>query len=131
MTDYQLKHLTETWQKILRLQDWDIAVAFARFREMQSEGGAIPWGRIMINRQHRNADIAILHPDDYEQCDDKCCHSKHGTNEIETTLVHELLHIYITGKNAEDPATTEEEQAINAVAAALVFLKREMDGDKE
>ena len=124
MTNHQLKLITKTWQEILRLQDWDVDVSFGRFREMQSDGGAIAWGRILINRQHRGASISILHPDDYEKCEEKACTARHGTDEIETTVVHELLHIYIHGADDDEkPATVEEEQAINAIAAALVGLK--------
>jgi hypothetical protein len=130
MTEYKLKHLLGEWQKILRLQDWDIDIHHARLRAMQSEDGSIPWGRISINRQHRNAGIEILHPDDYADCDDKDCNARHGENEIESTLVHELLHIYIHSSKESEPSSVEEEQAINTIARALVELAHPGDPDE-
>ena len=129
MTEYKLKTIVEHWQKVLRLQDWDIDARFARFREMQSQDGGIPWGRILINRLHRRGEIAILHPDDYEHCDDDGCQQPHGGDEIETTIIHELLHIYIHAKNEDEPSSVEEEQTINALAGAFASLSDALKGD--
>lgn len=123
MTDYKLKAMLEQWQKRLRMQDWDIQISHKRWREMQGDSGTVPWGRAMFNRQHADAEIEILHPDDYEQCTDpNHCKRTHGGDDIEVTVVHELLHIKFPGIQERDGkrCTDDEELAINQVANALV-----------
>ena len=114
-TDLVLQSVCTEWQKLLRLQDWDITATFARSREMVHEGKHL-WGKADLSYEHRYAEISILHPDD--------CDSDEERGEIETTLVHELLHIYFTPVRGETPDVLAEEQAINSLSTLLVRLQR-------
>jgi hypothetical protein len=112
MTNDDLQALCTEWQKTLRLQDWDITATFARHYEMQEPY----WlGQCSANDTMRSARIKILDPNDH--------HEKLADQDIEETLVHEQLHLYFPG--SDDPARDLSlEQGINAVAKALVSLKR-------
>lgn len=44
---------------------------------------------------------------------------------IEETLIHELLHLHFAPLDISESLTLAEEQAINAIARALVNLKNE------
>lgn len=111
------------WQKMLRLEQWNIKIRYARSREMLTpEDGTIAWGRCLLNVNHLRATILILHPEDYADEDDQ--------GEIESTVVHELLHVQMCGMRdaipGPDPAgDTVEEQVINVNAELLVGLHRQ------
>ena len=115
MTEESLKTLLTEWQKRLRLQDWDIFVKTARQVEMQCGGqGECEW---VLKR--KEATIVLVDPIDYppELVD----------QDMEETLVHELLHLHFVILQPKD-GTAEDtalEQAIVCIAGALVKLKRE------
>jgi hypothetical protein len=121
-TEAELRKLCRRWQQMLRLQDWKIEIQYARIREMLHNddiGGVISWGRCSINDNHKRAKVYVLHPDDYE--DDL------GREEIEETVVHELLHVQMSGMRSAikgpDPAGDLcEEQVINIDSELLVSL---------
>jgi hypothetical protein len=120
-TGTELKRLCETWQKLLRLSDWNIKIRYARSREMlDEESASIGWGRCTLNENHKRAEVLVLHPDDY--MDDE------GRMEIEQTVVHELLHVSLHGIAGHDDVVERvEEQHINLIAELLVFLYRGSD----
>jgi hypothetical protein len=132
LSEADLRRLLERWQKMLRLQQWHIKIRYARSREMLiPDEGTISWGRCMLNDNHLRATILILHPDDYE---DQLYGS--GREEIEATIVHELLHVQMCGMRdaikGPDPAgDTVEEQVINVNSELLVALDRELRGRKK
>lgn len=119
-TNRDLRTLCNYWQRTLRLADWEVRVKFGRSRDLVV-GDGVAWGRISVQPDHRAAEMLILHPEDH--------HNAEGRGEIESTIVHELLHIFFDSVNsAEKGHSTPEEQAINAIANALVRLKKR--GDK-
>jgi hypothetical protein len=93
MTQSQLERLCRTWQRRLRLSDWDVSVRIASLEEMGDEVGHIDYEDEQIW-----AEIRLL------ECP-----------EIEANLVHELLHLRLDGWAVEyhDP---EKEKAINLLA---------------
>ena len=115
MTEESLKTLLTEWQKRLRLQDWGIFVKTARLAEMQCGGqGECEW---VLKR--KEATIVLVDPIDYplELVD----------QDMEETLVHELLHLHFVILQPKD-GTAEDtalEQAIVCISEALVKLKRE------
>jgi hypothetical protein len=116
----ELKALLREWQKILRLQDWDVVVRFARRYEFNDEDnqGECSW---VLDR--REALIKILASEDYNP---NCIYP----HDVEGVLVHELLHLHMAPwrvqERMEDVA---KEQAIEAIAKALVSLKRGTAGE--
>ncbi len=74
------------------------------------EDGQLNWGTIRIFPDFVEAEILILDPDEYPE----------GlTHEIETTIVHELLHLKVYRKDK-----MSEEQMLNQLAQAFVSLRK-------
>lgn len=118
MKESDLRKLAAVWQDQLRLRDWDLDVRYADIMTM-SEDGELAWGRSWIFPTFREATILILQPGDY-------IHGE-GQDEIEDTLVHEMLHVYSTpmrGDNTDPQLSTLEEQMLNALATLLVRLRK-------
>lgn len=115
-----LEHLqaaTNYWQKVLRLQDWNVRIRFERFYNM-------PYKNAGFNSNicsKKTALVAILDPQDWD--------SSEWTQDIEKTLVHELLHLHTAPFTDITPPPFPlmlEEQAIDLLAGAFVSLHREL-----
>jgi hypothetical protein len=110
-----LNALTKKWQAILRLQDWTIEAGYKRAFDMpDGKQGGCTWVRRL-----KRALISVLDPQDYGP--DPVA----GSQDIEATLVHELLHIHFA--LVDDFAGVSMdlfEQSIDAIAIALVRLDR-------
>lgn len=107
-----LSKLSAKWQKILRLQDWEVDINFYRSRDFTNPDAL---GECTFNINARSAVIKILDPIDYE-----------GEYDIEWTVVHELLHLHFAQwtatNNYECPVSAE--QGIDAIAQALTKLEK-------
>lgn len=118
----QLKEKSDYWQKRLRLRDWEVAFSIRRARDMDLEDcqGECHW-----NIQSKLAWIHILDPVDYEP-------NKEFPQDMEKTLVHELLHLHFapfTADNDNEMVDTAQEQAIDLIARALVETERETNAE--
>jgi len=115
-TEEQLREKCAKWQRILRLQDWNVRTSIVRERDMRTSGGN---AEISVNIQHRLADLRLLDPIDFNPND-------HNPQDMEQHLVHELLHIHLWPFTEElnGPLADAEEQAINMIAGALIRLHR-------
>lgn len=114
----ELMAACQEWQKILRLQDWIINASIERARDMHSTdvNGECSW---QISK--KMAKIKILDPIDYPP-------GLMEGQDMEITLVHELLHCHYAGFDNFESNTLENsmlEQSIEAISMALVKLKRE------
>lgn len=104
MTTATLKRLMKLWQKRLKLQDWVVDVRFSSDMDSDSSAGECSW-----HPDNRTATIHILPPNII-------------IDDIEETLVHELLHILYEGHTwySDDARSVHQERALNQTAAALV-----------
>lgn len=116
-TEEELRTLCAEWQKVLRLQDWEATVTYARYWEF--DGSYV--GRNGYLLSSKTADIKLLDPLDHgnpnfiEKAD------------TEVDLVHELVHLHFAPFMSDEknsPIHTAQEQAIDLLAKALVSLKR-------
>lgn len=114
MTQKELKSLLPLWQKILRLQDWDITFEVRYLDE--------DYGSCSCDMQDKTASLEIL----------ELSHPRWKlTKKIpEIYLVHELLHVMLWPLvgNKEDQDINKinaEEQVVNFLADALVKLRHE------
>lgn len=116
-TEGELKEKLKEWQGKLRLQDWMINVEIVRQREMSQMNRL---GEVEFNVYAKTANISILDPVDYDDW---------GKQDMENTLVHELLHLHLAGicyhfgKNDEVYAVMEE-QAIEGITSGLISASR-------
>jgi hypothetical protein len=110
------------WQRILRLQDWDIEVVIARPDDI------VGVGLNEVASSLRQCTIRILGEDDARR---RCVTLPNAAvmADTEITLVHELVHLHLhdfDGAPEEgSPAHRALERAVDALARALVALDRE------
>ena len=110
-----LSKVASRWQKILRLQDWEVDIDFYRARDFTN---ADALGECTFNINSREGFIKILNPIDYE-----------GEYDLEWIVVHELLHLHFadwTAKNNYE-CPVSGEQAIDSIAQALTRLNKAGD----
>lgn len=115
--DGQLKDKLIYWQKKLRLQDWIIDAKIVRQRDMSQPDRV---GEISSNLHNKVALISILDPVDYDDW---------GKQDMESTLVHELLHLHFAGidyhfGNNDNVYHVLEEQAIESITSGLISSER-------
>lgn len=127
MTEYD-DRLTY-WQRRLRIMDWDLSLAEVPVDELSSELGC-GWGAAAIERTRRRAMVHLA--------------MHRGPDEIEITLVHELLHVLLDPLDAEfdlvcsrlGPEAAQlaacgweeaEHRIIEILAKALVALANQVD----
>lgn len=113
LTPEQLQERLAYWQKVLRLQDWNIYARIVRGYEMENPNAMAHINVVYCNK---SAIIRIMDPIDYEP-------DIVTPQDMEQSLVHELLHIHLWALN-DDDTHNEMEQAIEAMSMALVQLER-------
>jgi len=103
----------QEWQRILKLQDWDVLVAVPSGEAMDEAEG-----QVTFDLGKKIADIKLVTPEGYP-------FDAMRPYQMEETLVHELLHLHFAPFDAKTgtPKGVAQEQAINAIARALVNLK--------
>jgi hypothetical protein len=111
-TAEQAQQACREWQKILRLQDWDIKVKIVRQDALRNLDDQANVNCCLANKQ---ALIKLVDPIDYPR-------DTEWEQDHERSLVHELLHLHFWGF-ADKERETEEEQAVCALASAFVRLK--------
>jgi hypothetical protein len=101
------------WQKQLRLLDWDIRLEVVQNPKDTEDSAA--W--VKKSQNYQQARITVLDsskwPEDWTW----------GSNDLEVTIVHELLHVrlaYVTGKKQN----CHIEMAVETLAMALVAARR-------
>lgn len=116
LTEDELREKCAEWQRILRLQDWDVIVSIDRASNLISDcQGQCEW--TLPTKQAR---IRILDPVDFPP-------ESRWPQDMEQTLVHELLHLHFAPFDRFERESLEHvtmEQAIDLIAGALVNLKR-------
>lgn len=115
MTQAELEALCAKWQRILRLQDWDVVPKLVRWHEMPTDR----LGECDHRLSKKMAVIRVLDPNDAPP-------NNAWPHDPEKTLVHELLHLHFAPFRAEPdtPADVAQEQVIDTLARALVALAR-------
>lgn len=113
LTEEELRTKCAEWQKILRLQDWNVVLKIRRGRDMPIHNvcGSCSW-----ELTQKMAAINILDPIDYPP-------DAIAPNDMELTLVHELLHLHFCPVEP-DGASVAGEQAIESISWGLISLAR-------
>lgn len=115
-TEDELRAKCAEWQKILRLQDWDVRVSIVRENQMLTKESN---AEINVNVQHKLARLRVIDPIDYHP-------DNLNPQDMEKSLVHELLHIHLWQftEELEGALQDAEEQALNMITDALIKLYR-------
>jgi hypothetical protein len=110
--------LCREWQGVLRLMDWAVRARVVRASDM-SEGHE---GSCWYTQAKKQASIKLMDPVDWPP-------DAVFEQDMEWTLVHELLHLhfapFMSDKGPDDPEHIAMEQAIDLIASGYVRLKRE------
>jgi len=106
------------WRQRLNLEDWQISVVMAHRYEMKPGTlGSIRW-----DKPKKKALLSVLHVSDYHMpgCE--------MLDDLEFTIVHELLHLGLASRSRGDASRETEERAVNQIAKALIALDKAASG---
>jgi len=111
--EYVNERLT-VWQQRLKLEAWRISVVQARGSELKPKTlGAIRW-----DKGKKTAVIWVLDPADYR------LPFREMLDDMELTIVHELVHLELASQPRSEASRSGEEHAVNGIADALLGLDR-------
>ena len=111
----ELVGLCADWQQRLRLQDWNVEIAVKRKLDATRDD-CMAYIEVMEDKKH--ARITFIDPVDLDP-------EGWPQETLERSLVHELLHLHVWPFNPKEntPRWTAMEQAVHALAGALVDMK--------
>jgi hypothetical protein len=102
------------WQQRLKLEDWKISILMAHPTDLKPK----TLGNIHWDADKKAAVIRVLDPSDYRLgCRDML-------DDMEFTVVHELIHLELSSLPRSDASRRDEEYAVNQIAEALLKLDR-------
>ena len=105
----------EFWQQRMNLTDWKIRVDLARMDQLEPRTlGSVHW-----DTQSRTAEISVLAPEFYNLAFEPML------DDMEVTIVHELVHIKLASLPHTDASRPVEEHAVHDITAALLQLVRD------
>jgi hypothetical protein len=102
------------WQTRLNLQDWKISVVMAHQYELKPK----TLGNIHWESDKKTAVIRVLDAADYKMA------FREMLDDMEFTVVHELIHLELSSLPRSDASRREEEHAVNQITDALLKLDR-------
>jgi hypothetical protein len=102
------------WQQRLNLQDWKISIVMARQGELKPK----TLGNIHWESDKKTAVIRVLDASDYKMP------FREMLDDMEFTVVHELIHLELSSLPRSDASRREEEHAVNQITDALLKLDR-------
>jgi len=107
------KRLT-VWCRRLNLDEWRISVNMTRRSDLKPKTlGGIRW-----DKGKKSAVIWVLDPSDYR------LPFPEMLNDMELTIVHELVHLELASLPRSEASRSTEEHAVNGIAEALLALDR-------
>lgn len=113
MAESTIQDRLQFWQHQLKLDDWKISLTVARRDDLKSHTlGGIRW-----DKHKRSATIQVLDPADYPT-------PAAAMEDIEVTIVHELVHLNLSSLPRTDASRKSEELAVNRLTDALLRLHR-------
>ena len=109
-----VEHSLRVWQQRLNLNGWSLKVALVHPSAMEPK----TLGNIHWDRNTKTATISVLSSYDYtlplhEMLDD-----------MEFTIVHELVHLHLCSLPKSAASERNEEYAVNQLAHALIDLEK-------
>jgi hypothetical protein len=102
------------WQQRLNLQDWKISVIMSHQNELKPK----TLGNIHWESDKKTAVIRVLDASDYKMP------FREMLDDMEFTVVHELIHLELSSLPRSDASRREEEHAVNQITDALLKLDR-------
>jgi hypothetical protein len=110
----QVDNWVRLWQRRLHLDDWRIEARIVRAADLKPDTlGNLKWNSIS-----RTATIKVLNPIDYD------LPAADVPEDIEYTVVHELVHLQLSALPRAGGRPEVEEAVVNKLADALMQLER-------
>ena len=103
------------WQQRLKLSDWRINWAMARRADLKPDTvGQIHW-----DKPSKRASILVMDSCDYRMPFNAML------DDMELTIIHELVHLKLTSLPHSEASRGSEEQAVNGLSEALFALEHQ------
>jgi len=102
------------WQQRLNLQDWKISILMSHPTDLKPK----TLGNIHWDADKKSATIRVLDASDYKLAFHEML------EDMEFTVVHELIHLELSSLPRSDASRRDEEHAVNRIADALLKLDR-------
>src|SRR5215470_8640240 len=102
------------WQQRLNLQDWKISIVMAHQNELKPK----TLGNIHWESDKKTAVIRVLDASDYKMA------FRDMLDDMEFTVVHELIHLELSSLPRSEASRRDEEHAVNQITEALLKLDR-------
>jgi hypothetical protein len=102
------------WQQRLNLQDWKITIIMSHPSELKPK----TLGNIHWDADKKAAVIRVLSASDYK------LPFREMLDDMEFTVVHELIHLELSSLPRSEASRRDEEHAVNQITDALLKLDR-------
>jgi len=103
------------WQQRLNLKDWKISIVMSHPGDLKPK----TLGNIHWDADKKSAMIRVLDASDYKMT------FRDMLDDMEFTVVHELIHLELSSLPRSDASRRDEEHAVNQIADALLKLDRQ------
>ena len=113
------KHIDQklqAWQQRLNLQDWDLRAKLVHPDALEPK----TLGNIRWNTDTHHATIGVLSTYNY----DRNLTNEAMLDDMEFTIVHELVHLHLASLPRSEASRRVEEHAVNELAKALLNLAK-------
>lgn len=102
------------WQKQLQLSEWNISIVMTRRGDLKAKTlGGIRW-----DKGKKTAVMAVMDVADYNL---PCAEM---LDDMEFTIVHELVHLELASLPRSEASRSGEEHAVNRIAEALLDVHK-------
>jgi hypothetical protein len=103
------------WRQRLKLEDWKISATMTPLSDLAPKTlGGIRW-----DKPKKSAVIYVLNPSDYR------LPFREMLDDMELTIVHELVHLELATAQHHEASRSVEEHAVNGIAEAMLALDRD------
>lgn len=109
-----VKEKLQFWQKRLNLEKWNIGVQLVRNTSLKPK----TLGNIHWDADTKQAVISVLSTYDYK------LPLQEMLDDMEFTVVHELVHLQLSSLPRSEASRSAEEHAVNEITQALVNLAK-------
>jgi hypothetical protein len=114
VADSFVKQRLAVWQERLSLQDWKISIVMSHPSDLKPK----TLGNIHWDATNKSAVIRVLDSSDYRMG------LQDMLDDMEFTVVHELIHLELSSLPRSEASRRDEEHAVNQIADALLKLDR-------
>lgn len=103
------------WRQCLHLEDWQISIVMTRRSDLKPKTR----GHVRWDKGKKSAVIGVLDASDYQ------LPLREMLDDMEFTIVHELVHLELASLPRSEASRSSEEHAVNRITEALLRLDRQ------